>query len=224
MRRLAPLPLLCLVLLASCTPQPPLPAIREPRGMANPPGDRPDIPALSLAGLPNGTVIFWKGGNTAGPIYRHTGSDLAHAAIVLYDIDLHKPTYGTMLGKTAYVYEAVPPEVRVVPFEQYKKEMEERCKHLRRKDHNFAWFLMKPKENYSFGQAAAMKLHADSQVGRPYMIRGWWKGHEVRGIFCSELVGDIIEMSGKIKSGHTHESPGSLHDKLVPFYRELVKP
>jgi len=46
----------------------------------------------------------------------------------------------------------------------------------------------------------------------------------VRGTSCSELVGDIIEKSGKIESERIRESPGSLHDKLLPFYRELSIP
>lgn len=25
-------------------------------------------------------------------------------------------------------------------------------------------------------QLAAMKVHAESQLGRPYMLRGWWQG------------------------------------------------
>ena len=56
---------------------------------------------------------------------------------------------------------------------------------------------------------------------------GRWKpgdirfGDEVRGVFCSQLIGDIIEKSGLIESSHVHESPGSLHDKIEPFYCEL---
>ena len=86
------------------------------------------------------------------------------------------------------------------------------------------WFVMQPMDRYTTDQLASMKAHAESQLGRPYMLRGWWKGHEVRGILCSELVGDIIERSGKIESGHIRESPGSLHDKLLPFYWELSTP
>jgi len=46
------------------------------------------------------------------------------------------------------------------------------------------------------------------------MLRGWWKGREVRGIFCSEYVADILEQSGRINSAHIHESPGSLYIKV----------
>ena len=80
-----------------------------------------------------------------------------------------------------------------------------------------AWSVMQPMERYTSKQLAAMKAHAESQLGRPYMLRGWWKGHEVRGIFCSELVGDIIAKSGKIEAGRIHESPGSLARQAAAF-------
>ena len=99
--------------------------------------------------------------------------------------------------------------------------MEEKVDESRRP---MAWFVMQPMDRYTSNQLAAMKAHAESQLGRPYMLRGWWKGHEVRGIFCSQLVGDIIAKSGKIEAGGIHESPGSLHDKLLPFYWELSTP
>jgi hypothetical protein len=80
------------------------------------------------------------------------------------------------------------------------------------------WFIMAPMDRYTPGQLAAMKAHAESQLGRPYMLRGWWKGHEVRGVFCSQFVGDVIAKSGKVEAGGINESPGSLHQKLSGFY------
>jgi len=154
-------------------------------------------------------VIFWQGGLLVKPILKHTDSDITHAAIVLYQ------------GKEPWVYEAVPPRVHKVPMVEYRRLMDEKVHEARRP---MTWLLMQPMDRYTTGQLTTMKAHAESQLGRPYMLRGWWKGHEVRGIFCSQLVGDIIEKSGKIESGHIHESPGSLHDKLLPFYWELSAP
>jgi hypothetical protein len=77
---------------------------------------------------------------------------------------------------------------------------------------------MKPSTPYTYTQLLEMKKHAVEQLGRPYMLRGWWKGREVRGIFCSQYVGNIIEKSGLIKSGNFTESPGSLLKKLTPSY------
>jgi hypothetical protein len=173
---------------------------REPAAPPPPPYD---------AGLRDGSVIFWQGGLLVKPILKHTDSDLTHAAIVLYN------------GKEPFVFEAVPPKVHKVPLAEYRKLMEEKLRESRRPMH---WYIMQPMDRYTDKQLTAMKAHAESQLGRPYMLRGWWKGHEVRGVFCSELVGDTIERSGKIESGHIRESPGSLHDKLLPFYRELSTP
>ena len=79
---------------------------------------------------------------------------------------------------------------------------------------------MQPKNRYTLIQLKAMKAHAESQLGRPYMLRGWWKGHEVRGVFCSQFAGNVLAKSGKIEAGGVRESPGSLHDKLLPTYEK----
>ena len=184
-----------LLLLASCS--------REPT-----PTPRPAAPPCD-AGLRDGTVIFWQGGLLVKPILKHTDSDLTHAAIVLYD------------GREPFVYEAVPPRVHKVPLAEYRKLMEQKVDEARRP---MMWFVMQPMDVYTPKQLAAMKAHAESQLGRPYMLRGWWKGHAVRGVFCSQLVGDVISKSGKIEVGGIHESPGTLHDKLLPYYWELSTP
>lgn len=155
----------------------------------------------------DGSVVFIRGGLFIGPIYRHTDSTLTHAAIILYS------------GMEPWVYEAVPPRVHKLPLTQYLielrlKEQKESLQHR-----GMSWFVMQPRIPYTSRELEAMKWYAESQLGRPYMIRGWWKGQEVRGVFCSQLVGDIIEQSGKIHSDHFRESPGNLHVKLLPFYQ-----
>jgi len=190
MKRLVLLPLLIALLLASCKQEPPAPK-HEP---TPPPYD---------AALRDGSVIFWRGGLLVKPILKHTDSDITHAAIVLYN------------GREPFVYEAVPPRVHKVPLTEYRRLMEKKVRNARRP---MTWFVIQPVDRYTLGQLAAMKAHAESQLGRPYMLRGWWKGHEVRGIFCSQLVGDIIARTGLIAAGGIHESPGSLHEKLLPSY------
>jgi hypothetical protein len=51
------------------------------------------------------------------------------------------------------------------------------------------------------------------------MLRGWWRGEEVRGIFCSQYVANALEKSGKIKSANFKESPVSLKEKLKGVYK-----
>jgi hypothetical protein len=194
MKRLALLLVLCL----GCTPQPqPQPQITPP------PYD---------AGVRDGTVIFLQGGLLVRPIFHYTDSTLTHAAIVLYH------------GKEPWVYEATPPCVRRMPLADYRKLIAEKLQEPRLQKRNLKWFFMQPVNSYTSRHLRDMKWYAESQLGRPYMLRGWWKGREVRGIFCSQYVGNIIEQSGKIKSNQFRESPGSLHDKILPFYFELSAP
>jgi len=194
MKRLFLMPALILCL-ASCAPTPPKP---------------PPLPYD--AGLRDGSVIFLRGGLLVRPIYRHTDSDLTHAAIVLYH------------GRDPWVYEAVPPYVRRTPLGDYIRLLEEKSRERFEQKRKMSWFIIQPRVRYGPLELNAMRHHAESQLGRPYMLRGWRKGHEVRGIFCSQLVGDIIERSGKIEAGGIHESPGSLHDKLLPFYQKSSTP
>jgi len=151
----------------------------------------------------DGSVLFWDSGILVRPIYKNTGSTLTHAAIILH------------VGGEPWVYEAVPPRVRRVPLNIYREEMKRKEARLR----EFSWFIMQPRVAYTSTELSAMKKHADSELGRQYMMRGWWKGRIVRGIFCSQLVADIIEQSGRITSDNIKESPGSLHAKLTPLYQ-----
>ena len=184
------LALLFILCLASCSREP------TPPKPAPPPYD---------ASLRDGSVIFWRGGLLVKPILKHTDSDITHAAIVLYQ------------GKEPWVYEAVPPGVHKVLMNEYREHMEEKVREARRP---MTWFIMEPIIRFTPDQLAAMKRHAESQLGRPYMLRGWWKGREVRGIFCSQLVGDVLAKSRIFEAGGIHESPGSLHEKLLPLYEE----
>ena len=128
-----------------------------------------------------------------------SSSTITHAAVVV----------------DGYVYEAVPPRVRKVLYSEYVKEMV--AKSLDRSD--FKWFVLHPNKPYNVLEVISMKVYLESQIGRPYMLRGWWKGREVRGIFCSQLVANAIEKTGRIKSSNFHESPGSLRTKLEGLYR-----
>ena len=151
----------------------------------------------------NGSVLFWQDGILVKPIKKHTGSNITHAAIIL----------------DGYVYEACPPRVHRALLKDYLKEMDEKSLKPSMQRRGFKWFIIQPIRPYTDNQLSDMIKYANSQLGRPYQLRGWWKGHEVRGIFCSQLVSNILSRSGRIKSGGVHESPGSLYLKLKPLYK-----
>jgi hypothetical protein len=154
-------------------------------------------------GIKDGSVIFWKDGALVKPISKHTGSDITHAAVVL----------------GGYVYEAVPPCVRKVTLEEYVKEMNAKAKKPAMQRRGFTWTVVQPKKSYTTAEVSEMREYAEAQLGRPYMLRGWWKGHEVRGIFCSQYVSNTLERGGRIKSSSFRESPGSLFNKIKDLYQ-----
>jgi len=193
MRRL----LLVLVLIAGCVgcvPESKITSLAGPKA------------GSQVIGYCDGSVIFWRGGLLVKPIYRHTDSTITHAAVILYQN-----------GKP-WVYEAVPPRIHKVPLGAYLEEMKQKMQKERLQRRGFTYFMMQPRTPYSHGELAAMKWYAESQLGRPYMLRGWWKEREVRGLFCSQYIGNIIEQSGLIESSNWRESPGGLHAKLSPYY------
>lgn len=187
---------LLLGLLVGCEPQPDSGPCPGPC-----PGSCPESCLVQ-----DGSVIFWKNGILMKPIFKYTGSDLTHAAIVLY------------VGSEPWVYEATLPRVHRLPLDTYLKRLEEKKQKLVWKRRDFSWFMVQPRRSFTASELRAMKQYANSQLGRRYMMRGWWKNREVRGIMCSQYVGNIVEQSGWIVSSRFRESPGSLHAKLTPLY------
>lgn len=149
----------------------------------------------------NGSVLFWKGGILVGPIYRATGSLLTHVAIILDGI----------------VYEATPPAVHKLRLLDYNKHLDKLAASRFIQRRGFSWFIRQPRLEYSGTELAAMRKYAESQMGRPYRLRGWWSD-DASGIFCSQYIGNMLEKTGLIKSLDNRESPVSLYNKLLPFY------
>ena len=170
--------------------------------------EAPVIPEPPQPVLQDGSVLFWVNGLFKRPIYRDTGSELTHVAVIFY------------VDGVPYLYEASPPNVSRVPLAAYLKKLEVRQQKRAFQKRGFTWFVMHPRTLYSVDEVEAMKQHADSQLGRRYMIRGWYLGRESRGIFCSHLVANILEQSGRIVSDGYQESPGSLYKKLALLYQE----
>lgn len=158
--------------------------------------DRPTLPTTTVT-PPSGSVIFWEDSLLVGPISRQTGSRITHAAILL----------------DGWVYEAVPPRVHKMLLADY-------IEHLRiksRRQPKFKWFIMQPRDPVFVWQVEVMTSYAESQLGRPYSVRGWWRGYQVRGILLA-LVANILAKGKIIESAGVHESPVSLYEKLEPTY------
>lgn len=143
-----------------------------------------------------GTAVFVQDGFVHKQIEKVTGSDMSHAAIVFYD------------NGEPWVYEATLPVVKRTPLKEWQKMHAEKSKKNGSKLH-----YIEPNNPYTDEQIDRMKIYADAQLGRKYRLRGFWKNKEVKGLHCSQYVGDIISQSGRIHSDHWKESPGSLYEK-----------
>ena len=156
----------------------------------------------SASAMEDGSVIFWHGGLLVGPIFRHTNSKITHVAIILNE-----------QGQDM-VYEATPPRVRRMPFNQYIQHLRELERKPFWRERGFRYFILEPKKPYTSWELQRMRKYARSQLGRPYGLRGWVLNKEVKTIFCSQYISNIIEKSGRIKSYNFKESPVSLYRKL----------
>ena len=156
--------------------------------------------------MQDGSVILVHDGMLLKPILKYTGSNLVHAAVVLF------------VNGQPYGYEATWPRVRRLPWDEFQAYLTTNCQRYLR--HGAGWVILQPKVVFTVGQLTAMKAFANSQLGRRYMLRGWWEQHEVRGTHCSQYVGNVLEKSGLITSANYRESPGSLCQKIQPFYEE----
>ena len=151
----------------------------------------------------DGTVIIVENGFLSRPITKITGSGKCHCAIILYQ------------GGQPWVYEATLPHVRKMPLVDYQKWLEQRrLRCMSRGLTNRSIYYRQPKTPYTVEQLARMKIYAESQLGRKYMMRGYWKQRKVRGTHCSQFVSEVIAQSYRIQSDGSKETPRSLDEKI----------
>jgi hypothetical protein len=157
----------------------------------------------SAGEIKDGSIIVFDKGTLNRSIYKHTGSTKNHLAVV-FNVD----------GKL-WVYESTWPRVKRVPFKDYLRWIESR----KRKKRKLVVTLVQPNTNYSPDEVKKMLAYANSQLGRKYMMRGWWKNREVRGIHCSQFVASVLKRSGKFKSNRPwKEAPGDVIRKIKKWH------
>ena len=156
-----------------------------------------------FAGPPkDGTIITWSKdkGFLAKGIKKHTGSNMVHAAIVLYDGE-----------NIPWVYEAAVQGVVATEFSEYEVHLDK----LQKKWSDVKFYLIEPRNPYTPHELYRMKVYANSQLGRKYQLKGWWKKREVKGIHCSQLIGNILERSGRVSSKNFKEAPIDIYKKAI---------
>jgi hypothetical protein len=159
-------------------------------------------PAYAVDAFKDGTIIMWakNKGFFARAIKKHTGSNIIHASMLLYD-GKNKP----------WVYESTAGGVQANPFDEHVEHL----KVLSKKWPDLYIYVIEPINDYSPTELYNMKVYANSQLGRPYMLRGWWKMREVRGVHCSQYVGNILERSGRVRSKNYREAPIDVYKKAL---------
>lgn len=154
---------------------------------------------LAVGGLPDGTLITIENGFLSRPIARHTGSAMSHSAVVL----------------DGYVYEATSPRVRRMPQTEYFRYLQHRQQvRMARWGKKMRWYVTEPQTPFTVAEVAAMRVYAESQLGRRYALRGYWSARPVSGIHCSEFAGNMLAASGRYTSRGRHESPVTVYAKV----------
>ena len=152
--------------------------------------------------LPSGSTIFIENGNYSRSVQMVTGSNLSHCAIIFKE------------GKQSWVYEAAQPNVQRHTLEWYfdwiKKTQKEKP--------SMQYFLLQPKKEFTQEELKKMFQYANSQVGRPYMAKGYWRNQPVTGTHCSQFVSEVLSQSERWQSMGDKESPLDLYNKIKNDY------
>jgi hypothetical protein len=139
-----------------------------------------------------GTLLFSQGDCLAVKVF--TGSSYTHVGIVVVE-NGHPVVYDAMNGtgvrKTAlsdYLRFLVPSKVEV----------------------------LHPAKKWSEADRAAMVLHLESQIGRPYRIGHHVTGKRCDGVHCAEYMTDALIAAHVMTANEpSRVSPGSLHEGVL---------
>jgi hypothetical protein len=74
--------------------------------------------------------------------------------------------------------------------------------------------VARPKKSYTQEQLAIMKKYADSQIGRPYSIKGYLRSQPVEGTFCSEYLAEMLNQAHVTNIKPVTLSPANLWRSL----------
>jgi hypothetical protein len=156
---------------------------------------------LLQASYPDGTTAFVQIPQPRGIVERIgtrvAGSSIIHAAVVI----------------DGYVYEATLPCVQRTSVAVWQQTW------LGKHPHHRIFYLI-PATPYTQEEVGRMRAYAASQLGRRYMARGFWQHRETSGTFCSKYASEVLETTGRIRSGRYNESPCTLYQKMLPLSKK----
>lgn len=160
--------------------------------------ERPAIPA-------DGTLIFLENCNSI--VELTTRGQIGHAALVFHD------------PEGCWVYEATPAKVRRVTLDEYYAELA-RLNKRRDDDDQIRVWLLRPMAAYTETEAAKMREHLDTQVGRRYSVRNYVRSNpSTGGIHCAELTSTTLNQSGRYNFENCHKiNPQALYAAVLPTH------
>lgn len=143
---------------------------------------------------PDGTLALSSSRGLIGRIaQRITGQHYTHVGVVI----------------DGYVYDQDWPRAHRTPVSRYVKR-------------GWTTDYYVPARPYSAGEVAAMRTAAQSRLGEPYRLRGFWDRSSpgTSGQWCSPYAAHVLNASGRHRLGsHAAWSPGNLHATVGHGYR-----
>ena len=153
------------------------------------------------SGIPDGSVVVKDCDHSITKFV--TGSRICHTAMIFNH------------NGVPWVYEAYPPHVRAMPWEDYKRFVWKQIQD----DSSLEMWVMQPRQNYSSVQVYYMLHYAQSELGRRYGVRSYALPMPTRRIDCSEYTTRMLIASGRFQSSAPWQvSPGCFYQAIAPYY------
>lgn len=164
--------------------------------------------SLSLLGqatLDDGSIVVLENCNYW--VERYTNAPIGHVAVAINE------------NQQTWIYEATPGKVRRLTWDDYRAELAAlNSDRQRKKKQEIVTWVLEPKSNLNPKQAAALKGYLDSQLDRPYSVKGIVRGKTGDGIHCAELTSHALNSAGLTDIDDCHkQSPAAVRDAFSPL-------
>jgi hypothetical protein len=161
-------------------------------------GGSSDAAKLDAAALDDGSLVFLENCNYF--VEQYTKAPIGHVAIAAND------------DGTTWLYEATPGRVRRLTWSAYRDELAAiNADRLRKKKSLVKVHVLQPAEPLNRDQQAALRSLLESQLDRPYSVKGIVRGKRNGGIHCAELAAHTLNATSRANIEECHkQSPADV--------------